>query len=187
MLSLSWEDKFISKVPSKSDAYRINSAITVRQVRLIGADGEVVGVLATHKALQMATEADLDLVEVAPSADPPVCKILDYGKFIYEQTKKAAIAKKNQKQVSLKEIKFRPVTEEGDIQVKLRNLIRFLSEGDKVKITVRFRGREINHQEFGMALLERIQQELLPYGQVEQPPKREGRQLSMMLAPKKTA
>jgi len=180
------EDRAISVTSKKQESlYRINRDIKVPEVRLVGAEGEILGVVTRDEALRIAEEAGLDLVEVSPNAEPPVCKVLDYGKFIYEQSKKQAAAKKKQKQVSVKEIKFRPGTDEGDIQVKLRNLIRFLTNGDKVKITVRFRGRELAHQELGAELLQRIQQELTEYGQVEQFPKREGRQLIMMLSPKK--
>ncbi len=135
--------------------------------------------------MQAAQEAHLDLVEISPTADPPVCQIMDYGKYLYSRDKKQAAARKKQKQVQVKEIKFRPGTEEGDYQVKLRNLIRFLEGGDKVKITVRFRGREITHQELGMDILKRVEKDLEPYGSIEQYPKREGRQLVMVIAPKK--
>ncbi len=127
----------------------------------------------------------MELVEISPDADPPVCRIMDYGKHLFEEKKKKNEAKKKQKQIQVKEIKFRPVTEEGDYQVKLRNLIRFLQEGDKAKVTMRFRGREMSHQELGMKLLERVQQELDEYGQVEQMPKLEGKQMVMVLSPKK--
>lgn len=165
--------------------FRTNELIKVREVRLIGADGESLGVVARDEALRLASDASLDLVEISPNAEPPVCKILDYGKFIYDQSKKQAAAKKKQRQTTVKEIKFRPGTEEGDIQVKLRNLIRFLTNGDKVKITIRFRGRELAHTELGLELLKRVQTELEEYGQVEQFPKREGRQMIMVIAPKK--
>jgi len=133
----------------------------------------------------MAEEAEVDLVEIAPQAVPPVCRIMDYGKFKYQEQKKAHEAKLKQKQIQVKEIKFRPGTDEGDYQVKLRNLIKFLEEGDKAKITLRFRGREMAHQEFGIRLLERVKTDLDAYGQVEQMPKLEGRQMIMVLAPKK--
>lgn len=133
----------------------------------------------------MAEEATVDLVEIAPQAVPPVCRIMDYGKFKYQEQKKAHEAKLKQKQIQVKEIKFRPGTDEGDYQVKLRNLIKFLEEGDKAKITLRFRGREMAHQEFGVRLLDRVKNDLEPYGQVEQMPKLEGRQMIMVLAPKK--
>jgi translation initiation factor IF-3 len=154
-------------------------------VRLIGAEGEQLGVVSVRDAQQKALEADLDLVEVAPTAKPPVCRIMDYGKFLFEQNKKRHAAKKKQKQVQVKEVKFRPGTDEGDYQVKIRNLIRFLEEGDKAKITLRFRGRELAHQEIGRTLLKRIEAELNEYGAVEQFPKMEGRQMVMVIAPKK--
>lgn len=136
-------------------------------------------------ANQMAEEAELDLVEIAPQAKPPVCRLMDYGKFKYRESKKRHEAKLKLKQIQVKEIKFRPGTDEGDYQIKLRNLIRFLQEGDKTKVTLRFRGREMAHQEFGVKLLERVRADLDPYGMVEQFPKMEGRQLIMVLAPKK--
>jgi translation initiation factor IF-3 len=135
----------------------------------------------------MAVEADLDLVEIVPNAKPPVCRVMDYGKFLFEQNKKRQTAKKKQKQVQVKEIKFRPATDEGDYQVKLRNLIRFLQEGDKAKITLRFRGREMSHQELGQKLLKRVEADLTEYGIIEQTPKMEGRQMVMVVAPKKAA
>ena len=143
------------------------------------------GIVRTNEALRMAEEASVDLVEIAPQAVPPVCRIMDFGKFKYQEQKKAHEAKLKQKQIQVKEIKFRPGTDEGDYQVKLRNLIKFLEEGDKAKITLRFRGREMAHQEFGTRLLERVKADLDAYGQVEQFPKMEGRQMIMVLAPKK--
>lgn len=143
------------------------------------------GVIPTREARQMAYDAELDLVEISPGADPPVCRVMDYGKFRFEQNKKLAAAKKKQKQIQVKEIKFRPGTDEGDYQVKLKNLIRFLSEGDKAKVTVRFRGRELSHKELGMDLLKRIETELVEHSTVEQFPKMEGKQMSMTLSPKK--
>lgn len=163
----------------------INENITAREVRLIGPDGEQVGVVSIQEALSAAEEAKLDLVEISPDATPPVCRIMDYGKHIFEKKKQQAAARKNQKQIQIKEIKFRPGTEEGDYQVKLRNLIRFLSDGDKAKVSLRFRGREMAHQELGMELLKRVENDLLEYGTVEQHPKMEGRQLMMVIAPKK--
>jgi translation initiation factor IF-3 len=136
-------------------------------------------------ANKMAEEAQVDLVEIAPTAKPPVCRLMDYGKFKYQESKKRHEAKLKQKQIQVKEVKFRPGTDEGDYQIKLRNLIRFLEEGDKAKVTLRFRGREMAHQEFGVKLLERVRTDLDPYGVVEQMPKLEGRQMIMMLAPKK--
>jgi translation initiation factor IF-3 len=135
--------------------------------------------------MKMAEEAELDLVEIAPTAQPPVCRIMDYGKFKYRESKKRHEAKLKQKQIVVKEVKFRPGTDEGDYKIKLRNLIRFLEEGDKTKVTLRFRGRELAHQEFGVRLLERVRNDLEPYGVVEQWPKMEGRQLVMVLSPKK--
>ena len=137
------------------------------------------------QALNMAEEADLDLVEIVPNVEPPVCRIMDYGKYLFEQTKKKQAAKKKQKQIQVKEIKFRPGTEDGDYKVKLRNLTRFLNNGDKVKVTLRFRGREMVHQELGTRMLERIETDLQEHGVVEQYPKLEGRQMVMVFAPKK--
>ncbi len=163
----------------------INENITAREVRLIGAEGEQIGIVSIQEALAAAEEAKLDLVEISPDAEPPVCRIMDYGKHIFEKKKQQAAARKNQKQIQIKEIKFRPGTEEGDYKVKLRNLIKFLSEGDKAKVSLRFRGREMAHQELGMELLKRVEADLAEYGTVEQHPKMEGRQLMMVLAPKK--
>ncbi len=143
------------------------------------------GVVPIAEALRIAEEAGLDLVEIAPQADPPVCRIMDYGKFRFEISKKQQAAKKKQKQIQVKEIKFRPGTGEGDYQIKLKNLIRFLSDGDKAKVTVRFRGREMAHRELGMELLKRVEKDLEEYAVVEQHPKLEGRQMVMVLAPKK--
>jgi translation initiation factor IF-3 len=141
--------------------------------------------LRIGEALDSASEAGLDLVEVAPNSEPPVCRIMDYGKFVFEQNKKAQSARRKQKQIHIKEVKFRPGTEEGDYQVKLRNLIRFLSQGDKTKITLRFRGREMAHQELGTELLQRVQKDLADFGTVEQFPLMEGRQMVMVIAPRK--
>jgi translation initiation factor IF-3 len=163
----------------------INENITAREVRLIGVDGQQVGVVSLNEALQAAEDAKLDLVEIVADAVPPVCRIMDYGKHLFEKKKQAAEAKKNQKQAQIKEVKFRPGTEEGDYQVKLRNLVRFLSDGDKAKVSLRFRGREMAHQELGMELLKRVENDLAEYGAVEQHPKMEGRQLIMVIAPKK--
>jgi translation initiation factor IF-3 len=154
-------------------------------VRVIDSEGEQAGVMALEDALKMADEAELDLVEVAPEAAPPVCRIMDYGKYMFEENKKRHAAKKKQKQIHIKEVKFRPGTEEGDYQVKLRNLIRFLNNGDKAKVTLRFRGREMAHQELGKQLLERIENDLAEVGTVEQFPRLEGRQMVMVVAPKK--
>ena len=151
---------------------------------MIGINGEPLGIVPIATAQQMAEQAEVDLVEIAPSATPPVCRLMDYGKFKYRESKKRHEAKLKQKQIIVKEVKFRPGTDEGDYQIKLRNLIRFLDEGDKTKVTLRFRGREMAHQEFGIRLLERVRGDLEPYGVVEQWPKMEGRQLVMVLAPK---
>ncbi len=154
-------------------------------MRLIGEGGEQVGIVAIAEALRMAEEAELELVEIAPLAEPPVCRIMDIGKFRYAEAKRQHEAKMKQKQVQIKEIKFRPGTDEGDYNIKLRNLIKFLGEGDKTKVTLRFRGREIAHQEFGMQLLERVKEDLAEHGVVEQFPKMEGRQMVMVIAPKR--
>ena len=154
-------------------------------MRLIDQDGEQAGIVSLAQALSMAEEADLDLVEISPNAKPPVCRIMDYGKYRFEQAKKQSEARKKQKQIQVKEVKFRPGTDEGDYQVKLRNLIRFLSEGDKAKVTMRFRGREMAHQELGLILLKRVEDDLAAYGVVEQRPKLEGRQMIMTIAPLK--
>ncbi|GIX28387.1 translation initiation factor IF-3 [Pelomicrobium sp. G1] len=165
--------------------HRINGEITAPEVRLIGVNGEQIGIVSLATAQQMAEEAELDLVEIAPQAKPPVCRIMDYGKFKYRESKKRHEARLKQKQIQVKEIKFRPGTDEGDYQIKLRNLVRFLQEGDKAKVTLRFRGREMAHQEIGVRLLERVKADLEPYGMVEQFPKMEGRQMVMVLSPKK--
>ncbi len=155
-------------------------------MRLIGPAGEQVGVVSIEEAQQASIDADLDLVEIAATAEPPVCKIMDYGKFRFEESKKRHEAKKKQKQIQIKEVKFRPNTDEGDYKVKLRNLTRFLEDGDKTKVTLRFRGREMAHQELGSELLERIEKDLEELGMVEQAPRREGRQMVMVLAPRKS-
>ena len=165
---------------------RKNGEIRVPRVRVIGDDGEMVGVLSRDDALRMAEDSGLDLVEIQPNADPPVCRIMDFGKFRFEQQKKNQAAKKKQKIVEIKELKFRPVTDVGDYQVKMRNLRRFIEEdGDKGKVTLRYRGREITHQDIGMRLLERIRDELADVAVVEHMPKLEGRQMIMVLAPKR--
>ncbi|AVQ86373.1 MULTISPECIES: translation initiation factor IF-3 [Plesiomonas] len=165
---------------------RINEEIRVREVRLIGIDGEQIGVVSINDAREKAAEAGVDLVEISPTAEPPVCRIMDYGKFLYEKSKAAKEQKKNQKVIQVKEIKFRPGTDEGDYQVKLRNLIRFLEEGDKAKITLRFRGREMAHQQIGVEVLNRIRDDLAEIAVVESyPSKIEARQMIMVLAPKK--
>ncbi|ULJ60919.1 translation initiation factor IF-3 [Wielerella bovis] len=154
-------------------------------MRLISGDGEQLGVVPLKEAMSMAEEQDVDLVEISPTAKPPVCKLMDFGKYKYEQSKKRDEAKKKQKQVQIKEIKFRPGTDDGDYNIKMRKIREFLEDGDKVKITLRFRGREMAHQQLGAQLLERIKTELTEDGQVEQFPKMEGRQMVMMVAPKK--
>jgi translation initiation factor IF-3 len=151
----------------------------------VGVDGEQIGVVSLAAAMKMAEEAEVDLVEIAPTAKPPVCRLMDYGKYKYQESKKRHEAKLKQKQIQVKEVKFRPGTDEGDYQIKLRNLIRFLEEGDKAKVTLRFRGREMAHQEFGVKLLERVRTDLDQVGVVEQMPKLEGRQMIMVIAPKK--
>jgi translation initiation factor IF-3 len=168
-----------------SDRARINEKITASEVRLIDLDGNQAGIVSIREALRAAEESGFDLVEISPTASPPVCRIMDYGKFLFELNKKQAEARKKQKQIQVKELKFRPTTEEGDYQVKLRNLVRFLNHGDKVKITLRFRGREVAHQELGMKIFERLQQDTAEFAVIEQQAKREGRQLFMVLAPKK--
>ena len=154
-------------------------------MRVIGADGEQVGVLTRDAALKMAEDAGLDLVEIVPNADPPVCRVMDFGKFKFEQQKKAHAAKRKTKQVEIKELKFRPSTEDGDYAVKMRNLRRFLEEGDKVKIVVRFKGREMAHTELGEQMVKRIQADVIEEAVVESFPRFEGRQMVIMIAPKK--
>jgi len=163
----------------------MNLRITAQEVRLIASNGDQVGVIDTTKALELAKNEDLDLVEIVPNQIPPVCRIMDYGKYKFAQSKKAHTAKRKQKQTQVKEIKFRPNTEEADYQVKLKSLIKFLSGGDKAKITMRFRGREIAHQIIGRDLLDRVQKDLDEHGIVEQIPAFEGRQMVMVIAPKR--
>lgn len=164
---------------------RINGEITVPEVRLVGIEGEPLGVVRLVEALKQAEDAEVDLVEIAPAANPPVCRLMDFGKFKYRESKRQHEAKVKQKQIQVKEIKFRPGTDDGDYAIKVRNLIRFLDEGDKTKVTLRFRGREMTHQELGYNLLKRVEADLMPYGVVEQFPKMEGRQMIMVLAPRK--
>ncbi|WP_084226679.1 translation initiation factor IF-3 [Nitrosospira sp. NpAV] len=166
-------------------AARINLEISAPEVRLIGVEGEQIGVVSLAVANSLAEEAEVDLVEIAPTAQPPVCRLMDYGKFRYQESKKKHEAKLKQKQIQIKEVKFRPNTDEGDYNIKLRNLISFLEEGDKAKITLRFRGREMAHQEFGVRLLERVRGDLEPHAVVEQFPRMEGRQMVMVLSPRK--
>ncbi len=152
---------------------------------MVGIEGESLGIVSISEALEKAAELDIDLVEIAPQASPPVCRLMDYGKFKYAESKRQHEAKMKQKQVHVKEIKFRPGTDEGDYKIKLRNITRFIEDGDKAKITLRFRGREITHQELGMALLKRVEEDTKEFAQVEQFPKMEGRQMVMVLAPAK--
>ncbi|NND82700.1 MAG: translation initiation factor IF-3 [Gammaproteobacteria bacterium] len=162
---------------------RVNEDITAPSIRLIDQDGEQAGIMDRAAAFEMAEKAGLDLVEISPNADPPVCRVMDYGKFLYEDSKRKAAARKNQKQIQVKEIKFRPGTDVGDYDIKLRKLTEFLQNGDKTKVTIRFRGREMAHKELGIELLKRIETDLEEYGSVEQFPKLEGRQMVMVLAP----
>ena len=156
-------------------------------MRLIGVDGEQLGIVKIADALQLADENEVDLVEIAPNAEPPVCRLMDYGKFKYQEQKRLAEAKSKQKVIQVKEVKFRPGTDEGDYQVKLRNLKRFIEDDDKAKVTLRFRGREMAHQELGMRVLERVRDDLTEMCVVEAMPKLEGRQMVMVLAPRKKA
>jgi translation initiation factor IF-3 len=174
------------RVPNAERKHRLNREILAPEVRLNGIDNEPIGVVSIQEALRLAGELDVDLVEIAAMADPPVCRLVDYGKFKYVEQKRAAEAKAKQKVIDVKEVKFRPGTDEGDYQIKMRNLRRFIAEdGDKGKVTLRFRGREITHQEIGMRLLERIRDELADVALVEHMPKLEGRQMVMVLAPKR--
>jgi len=164
---------------------RLNDEIDdVREVRLVGADGEQIGIVAIEEALKIAAEAAMDLAEIAPEGEPPVCKLMDYGKHIFEAKKQQAAQRKKQKQIQIKEMKFRPGTDEADYQIKLRNVRRFLENGDKAKVTLRYRGREMAHQELGAEMLKRIEKDLEEIGMVEQFPKMEGRQLTMVIAPR---
>lgn len=164
----------------------MNAQIRVPEVRLVGEEGDQIGVVAIDEALRLADEAGLDLVEISPNADPPVCRLMDYGKFKYQDSKRKHAAKKKQKVISVKEIKFRPGTDIGDYNIKLGKLTKFLENGDKVKLTLRFRGREMAHQHLGMELLKRAEADLSELAVVEQYPKMEGRQMVMVMAPKKT-
>ncbi|MBV2181757.1 MAG: translation initiation factor IF-3 [Castellaniella sp.] len=167
--------------------HRINGEIRIPEVRLLGVDGEQLGIVRTTEALTLAEQHDVDLVEISPTADPPVCRLMDYGKFKYQEQKRQAEARSRQKVIQVKEVKFRPGTDEGDYQVKLRNLRRFIEDGDKAKVTLRFRGREMAHQELGMRVLERVRDDLGELIQVEAMPKLEGRQMVMVLAPRRKA
>ena len=166
------------------DGPRVNEEIRAPQVRLIGADGDMVGVVTVTEALEAAQAAGLDLVEIASQADPPVCRVLDYGKFKYQAQKKKSEARKKQKTIDVKEIKLRPGIDDNDYNVKMRAMLRFLGEGDKVKVTMRFRGRELAHQELGMEVLVRVRSDLEEMAKVEQLPRMEGRQMVMVLTPK---
>jgi translation initiation factor IF-3 len=169
----------------KDKKSRVNDEIDASTVRLIDDEGEQRGIVTLQEALDLATERQFDLVEIAPQADPPVCRLMDFGKFLFQQNKKRQAAKKKQQLVVVKEVKFRPGTEEGDYQTKLRNLRRFLNNGDKAKVTMWFRGREMRHQELGMKLLQRVEADLEELAKVEQMPKLEGRRMSMVLTPRK--
>ena len=164
---------------------RVNDEITAPQIRLISEEGEQVGIVALTEAKERAEETGFDLVEIQPNAEPPVCRLMDYGKFMFQENKRRAAAKKKQQQVQVKEVKFRPGTEEGDYQTKLRNLKRFLNHGDKTKVTMWFRGREMRHQELGVKLLKRVEADLAEMAKVEQFPRLEGRRMSMVLTPRK--
>ena len=170
--------------PQRETGPRINDRIRSPEIRLIGADGENVGVVTPARAMVMAEEAGLDLVEISPNAEPPVCKIMDFGKFKYEQQKREAEARKKQKIIEIKEIKFRPGTDDHDYEVKMRAVLKFLGEGDKVKVTLRFRGREMAHQDLGLALLNRVAADVTEAGKIESMPKLEGKQMVMMIGPK---
>ncbi len=172
------------QAPPPKDGPRINDMIDVRQVRLVGADGEMVGVVSIHAALEAADEAGLDLVEVSPNADPPVCKLLDYGRFKYEAQKKKNEARKKQKVIEVKEIKLRPGIEDHDYLIKMKAARKFLENGDKVKVTMRFRGRELAHQDIGARVLDKVRDELDEAAKVEQMPKMEGRQMVMVVSPR---
>ncbi|RVT84497.1 translation initiation factor IF-3 [Rhodobacteraceae bacterium CCMM004] len=170
--------------PTRDTGPRVNDRIRATEIRLIGADGENVGVVSPERAMQMAEDAGLDLVEISPNASPPVCKIMDFGKFKYEQQKRESEARKKQKTIEVKEVKFRPNTDTHDYDVKMRNVFRFLENGDKVKVTLRFRGREMAHQDLGRNLLERVAEDTKDIGKVENFPKMEGRQMVMMIGPR---
>lgn len=170
----------------KEKTIRVNQGIIAQKIRLIDKDGNQLGVVQLKDALLQAESSYLDLVEIAPNEDPPVCRIMDYGKYLFEINKKKAAQKKKRKNIQVKEVKLRPTTDVGDYKVKMRSMIRFLEDGDKVKVTIRFRGRELMHPELGMALLKRIETDLSDHGMVEQQPKLEGKQLIMLVGPRKT-
>src|SRR6056297_1813606 len=169
--------------PTRDTGPRVNDKIRASEIRLIGAEGENVGVVTPERAMEMAAEAGLDLVEISPNAAPPVCKIMDFGKYKYEQQKREAEARKKQKIIEVKEVKFRPNTDTHDYDVKMRNVLKFLEKGDKVKVTLRFRGREMAHQDLGRDLLNRVAEDVKEVGKVENMPKMEGRQMIMVIGP----
>ena len=170
--------------PSRNDGPRVNHQINVPQVRLVREDGSMAGVVSTREAISMAADAGLDLVEVSPNATPPVCKILDLGKFKYEEQKRKNEARKKQKVIEVKEIKLRPGIDDHDYDVKMRSMLKFIEEGDKVKVTMRFRGRELAHQELGMNVLMRVRDDLDKIAKIEQHPRMEGRQMVMVMSPR---
>tara|TARA_B100001093_G_scaffold518891_1_gene605433 strand:- start:5227 stop:5820 length:594 start_codon:yes stop_codon:yes gene_type:complete len=178
-----WLDGVIY-IKKESKRLRLNEEIFAEEVRLVDSDGSQVGIVSIEHALEVARDKTLDLVEISPDADPPVCKVMDYGKHVFDIKKKISLQRKKQKQTQVKEMKFRPGTDEGDYQIKLRSVTRFLENGDKAKVTLRFRGREMAHQELGMAMVKRIEEDLSSLAQVEQYPKMEGRQMTMVLAPR---
>ena len=185
-LTLFYFFKFFPEVAgiSKEHQHQVNELIRAREVRLIGVDGSQLGIKSIREALQLAQEANLDLVNVAPQAKPPVCRIMDYGKYRYEQSKREKEARKNQKTIQIKEVRLSPTIEENDVKTKLSNVKKFLKKGNKVKLTIRFRGREITHQELGRSILDRMAKEVEDLSEVERAPKLEGRQMIMILAPK---
>ncbi|MEC7761918.1 MAG: translation initiation factor IF-3 [Pseudomonadota bacterium] len=169
--------------PTRDTGPRVNEKIRATEIRLIGAEGENIGVVSPQRGMELAEQAGLDLVEISPNATPPVCKIMDFGKFKYETQKREAEARKNQKTIEVKEVKFRPNTDVHDYDVKMKNVVKFLEKGDKVKVTLRFRGREMAHQNLGRELLERVAEDTKEIGKVENMPKMEGRQMIMMIGP----
>lgn len=172
--------------PTRDTGPRVNDRIRSNEIRLIGADGEQVGVVTPRRGIELAEEAGLDLVEISPNAEPPVCKIMDFGKFKYEQQKRESEARKKQKTIEVKEVKFRPNTDTHDYDVKMRNVMKFLEGGDKVKVTLRFRGREMAHQDLGRILLNRVADDVEGTGKIDNMPRVEGRQMVMMISPVKT-
>jgi translation initiation factor IF-3 len=169
---------------SKADEPRVNNAISSASIRLVDQNGNMIGVVSAAEGMRLAEQAGLDLVEISPGASPPVCKILDYGKYRYEIQKKQHEARRKQKVIQIKEIKLRPTIDKHDLDIKVRNVINFLEEGDKVRITLRFRGREMDHQDLGMKVLERVQESLKEHAKIEQSPRIEGKQISMTVGPK---